>query len=394
MSSPAIAEWTLDPGVLHLNHGSFGAAPRSVLAAQQRWRDLLEVNPDAFIHEHYQPALDASRVRLAEFVGADPEGLVFVNNATAGVNAVIRSLEPMLGANDEIVVTNHTYNACRNAAVVSTDRVGARVVTASFPFPLANPEEVTAGILAAVTDRTKLVIIDAITSPTGLVLPIDDIVARLEPDIHVLVDAAHAPGMIDFDISALGASYVTANCHKWICAPKGSAFLHVREDRRGGIYAPVISHGYNGAWPGTGGHIHRQFDWTGTHDPTAWFVIQDAIDKIATLQPDGWEGVRRTNRNLCLAGRDIVLSALGIDPPAPDSMIGSIASIPVPDPEEMSDDIFDPLMIALRSKWSIEVPVFAWPQTPNRLLRISAHQYNSLDEYERLAEALVSELRL
>lgn len=394
MSSAASANWTLDPDVIHLNHGSFGAAPRVVLGAQQRWRNLLEANPDTFMFEQYQPALDKARIRLADFIGADPEGLGFVNNATSGINAVLRSLESGLEPGDEIVITNHTYNACRNAAVVSARRAGAHVVVASFPFPISGPEEVTEAVLGAVTNRTKIVIIDAVTSPTGLIVPASDIVAALEPDVEVLIDAAHAPGMIDFDIAEIGASYVTANCHKWMCAPKGAAFLHVREDRRDGIYSSVISHGYNGGWPSEGGHIHQQFDWIGTDDPSAWLCVPDAIDAVASLQPDGWAGVRRTNRRLCLAGRDILIDMLGIEAPAPDDMIGSIASIPLPDAPDHVERVLDPMMVTLRHKWSIEVPVFVWPQAPQRLVRISAQQYNSIDEYEHLGEALVSELGL
>lgn len=389
-----VSIWSLDPAVSHLNHGSFGAAPVPALEAQQRWRDLLESNPTRFMLEHYQPALDRARERLAEFVGADPSGLAFVRNATEGVNAVLRSLEASLGPGDEIVVTDHGYNACRNAAAVAAARTGARVVTASFPFPIGGAREVMDGVMAAVTDRTRLVLIDSVTSPTALVLPAAELAAALEPDVEVLLDAAHAPGMIDFDVSSIGASYITANCHKWMCAPKGAAFLYVREGRRRAVYPAVISHGYNGAWPASGGHLHTQFDWTGTDDPTAWLAVPDALDAVGGLHPDGWEGVRRANRELCLAGRNILLDALGAPPPAPDEMIGSLASVPLPEAPGRAETIFDPLMAVLRSKWSIEAMVYSWPAPPGRLLRISAHRYNRLEEYERLAEAVAVELPL
>ena len=387
-----VSIWHLDPMVSHLNHGSFGATPVPVLETQQRWRDLLESNPTRFMLEHYQPALDRARERVAEFVGADPAGLAFVNNATAGVNAVLRSLEATLQPGDEILITDHGYNACRNAVAVTAARTGAQLVTASFPFPIEGSLEVIDGIMEALTGRTRLLLLDSVTSPTALVLPIDELVAALEPDVEILVDAAHAPGMIDFDVSSMGASYVTANCHKWMCSPKGSAFLYVREDRREGIYPSVISHGYNGAWPAEGGHLHTQFDWTGTDDPTAWLAVPDAIEVVGKLQPDGWEGVRRTNRELCLAGRDILIDALGIAPPAPDTMVGSIASLPLPPSPEPAGHLFDPLMLKLRSDWSLETMVFTWPTPPGRLLRISAQQYNRIEEYERLAQAVTAEL--
>lgn len=387
--------WALDPAVSHLNHGSFGAAPVPVLEAGRRLRREMEANPTRFMLETYQPLLDESRRRLAEYTGADPEGLVFVNNATAGVNAVLRSLEPEWRAGDEIVITDHTYNACRNAAQVSASRTGAAVKTARLPYPIAEPGQVTEGVMAAVTDRTRLVMLDAVTFSSAIAAPLREIVSRLEPETAVLVDAAHAPGMIDCNVTEIGASYVAANCHKWMCAAKGAGFLYVRPDRRERIYAAVISHGYNGAWPSTGGRLHQQFDWTGTDDPAAWLTVPVAIDAMASLQPDGWEGVRRSNRELCLRGRDLLVEALGIPPPAPDEMLGSIASFPLPGRAGTDDgaaQVFDPLMARLRSEWNIEVPVFAHLDPPQRLLRISAQQYNHPAEYERLAEALLAEL--
>lgn len=386
--------WALDPAVSHLNHGSFGAAPVPVLEAGRRLREQMESNPTRFMLETYQPLLDESRRRLAEYTGADPEGLVFVNNATAGVNAVLRSLEPELRPGDEIVITDHTYNACRNAALVSAARTGATLKTARFPFPIAEPGQVTEGVMAAVTDRTRLVMLDAVTFSSAIATPLAEIVSRLEPETATLVDAAHAPGMVDFNVTEIGASYITANCHKWMCAAKGAGFLYVRPDRRDRIYAAVISHGYNGAWPSRGGRLHQQFDWTGTDDPAAWLTVPAAIDAMASLQPDGWMGVRRANRELCLQGRDLLIDALGISPPAPDGMLGSIASFPLPGRAGSEDgtQVFDPLMARLRAEWNIEVPVFAHLDPPQRLLRISAQQYNHRAEYERLAEALLAEL--
>ena len=386
--------WRLDPDVIHLNHGSFGATPTPVLEEQQRLRDAMESNPTRWFLEDYQPALDAARSRVAGFVGSDPGGIGFVNNATEGVNSVLRSLEDSLQPGDEIVVTDHSYNACRNAVTVTAARTGARVVTAAMPFPLRSESEVTDAILGMVTDRTRLLMIDAVTSPTALVLPLAEIVAALEPDVQVLVDAAHAPGMINFDLTALGASYVTVNCHKWMCAPKGSALLYVREDHRDRIYPAVISHGYNGGWPAEGGHLHTQFDWTGTDDRTAWLATPAALDAVAGLQPDGWDGVRRTNRELCLAGRDMLADLLGIEAPAPDSMIGAIASVPMPRTHLEGGTIFNPLMAALRDRWGIEVMVMSWPDPSASLLRISTQQYNSVEDLERLVEAVAVELAL
>ncbi len=390
----AVGPWLLEEGVLHLNHGSFGATPAPVLEAQQRVRRRMEANPTKyFLGGDYQRELDSARRAVADFVGGDEAGLVFVNNATAGVNAVLRSLEPTLGPGDEILVTDHEYNACRNAAEVSASRTAARVTTVRVPFPIESPRQAVDAVLAAVTDRTRILLIDAVTSATGLVMPVADIAAALEPDVRVLVDAAHAPGMIDFNVSELGASYVTANCHKWMCSAKGAGFLWVRAGRRDDVYHSVISHGYNGGWPSDGGWLHAQFDWTGTQDPSAWLTVPEALDAVGAMHPDGWPGVRRTIHQLCLSGRRILLDALGIDPPAPDEMIGAIASVPVPAPEDPGTGIFDPLMAALQQRHRIQVSVFTWPAPPARLLRISAHLYNDEAQYRRLAEAVAAELR-
>ena len=386
--------WLLDPGVLHLNHGSFGATPASVLEAQQRIRERIELNPTRFFLEgEYQERLDQARRAVAHFVGADEAGLVFVTNVTAGVNGVLRSLEPSLKPGDEILVTDHEYNACTNAAVVAASRAEAVVTTAAVPFPLEHEREVVDAVLAAVTDRTRVLLIDAVTSATGLVLPVAELAAQLEPDVRILVDAAHAPGMIDFDVAELGASYVTANCHKWMCSAKGAAFLWVRPNRRDGIYPAVISHGYNGGWPSEGGHLHAQFDWTGTHDPGAWLTVPHALAAVEAMHPGGWPGVKAAIREMCLGGRDVLIEALGIAPPAPADMIGAIASVPLPPADNSGSAIFDPLMAALRERHGIEVPVFTWPAPPDRVLRISAHLYNRPSDYDRLAEALAAELR-
>ncbi|MGF1617208.1 MAG: aminotransferase class V-fold PLP-dependent enzyme [Acidimicrobiia bacterium] len=387
-----MATWSLDPGFVHLNHGSFGATPLEVLSEQDRWRRELEANPVSFMLETYQPALEAARSAVAAFVNCDTDGLVFVPNATFGVNSVARSLEPRLAAGVEIIVTNHGYNACNNAISVSADRAGARLVTVDIPFPLESDQEIIAPILAAVSERTALVVLDHVTSPTGIVFPIADLVARLEPEVPVLIDGAHAPGMLEVDLEGLGASFYTANCHKWMCAPKGSGFLHVAERHRDWMSAAVISHGLNSGWPGSSSDFHARFDWVGTDDPSARLSVGTAIDVMDNHHPDGWRGVRRTNHELVLEGRSLLANAIGATIPAPDSMIGAIASVVLPQGPSGSDDIFDPLMEILRARWKIEVPVFAWPDTSRRLIRVSAQQYNTVSDYERLAAALVAEL--
>lgn len=387
-----MATWQLDPDVIHLNHGSFGACPAEVLELQAELRAEMEANPVAFMLRRYQPALERSRLALAEFVEADADGLVFVPNATYGVNSVLRSIEPRLEPGAELLITSHTYNACRNAVSATAERVGASVVTADIPFPIGRAEEAVAAVLDVVSDRTALILVDHVTSPTALILPVQEIIAAIDASVPVLVDGAHAPGMIDVDLSTLGASFYTANCHKWICAPKGAAFLWVHEAARSWTMPAAVSHGYNDGWPGSGSRFHAQFDWTGTDDPTARLCVGEALAVVGAHHQDGWPGVRASNHDLALAGRRIVAEALGAALPAPDSMIGSIASLPVPPEGEATASIFDPLTEALHAGWSIEVPVFAWPASPERLLRMSAQQYNHIAHYETLAEALIAEL--
>lgn len=383
-----MATWLLDPNVTHLNHGSFGACPIEVLEEQLRFRTQMERNPMGFMLHEYQPALEASRRAVADFVNADTDGMVFTSNATSGLNAVLRSLETQLPRGAEILLTNQTYNACRNAAEVAAHRFDGTLVVVDLPFPIENQQQVIDAVLDGVTERTGLVILDHVTSATGIILPVEELVAALEPDVPVLIDGAHAPGMIDVDLAGIGASFYAANCHKWICAPKGAAFLHVAEQHRASMHASVVSHGHNDGWPNSGSRFHAQFDWVGTDDPSARLSIGAALTTMGEHHVDGWPGIRASNHEMVLSARDIVADALGVESPAPKSMIGSIASLPLTPSTRATTGIFDPLMNELRDRWSIEVPVFEWPEAGHRLLRVSAQQYNTVQDYERLAEAL------
>lgn len=385
------ARFLLDEEVVFLNHGSFGACPREVLAHQTELRERLEREPVWFMLEERPRLLDAARLRVAELVRADAEDVCFVPNATSGVNAVLRSLRFQAG--DEILVTNHGYHACTNAVRYVAARAGAKLVEVRLPFPLISSEEVGLVLHGAVTKRTRLALLDHVTSPTGLVLPLEKLVPALEArGVMTLIDGAHGPGMLDFDLRSLGASFYTGNLHKWCCAPKGAAFLWVRRDRVEGIHAPVISHGFDSVSERP--RLWEEFDWMGTTDPTAWLCTPTALDAVAAMHVDGWAGVRAAGRALTLEARDILCDALGVDAPAPDSMLGQLAAVPLPPLKTPAGDHFalSPLARALFSRHHIEVPIVPWPDNHSRLVRVSAHVYNQRSEYEHLAKALVEEL--
>lgn len=393
LESPAAppALWPLDPAVTFLNHGSFGSCPRPVLEYQSQLRARLERQPVRFFVRDLEGLWDEARACLAAFVRADADDLVFVPNATAGVNTVLRSLEFRPG--DELLVTDHEYNACRNALEVTAARAGARVVVASVPFPVRRAEEIVAAVVEKMSPRTRLALVDHVTSQTGLVLPVAAIVEALGREgVDVLVDGAHAPGMVPLDVKALGAAYYTGNCHKWLCAPKGAALLYVRRDRQEAIRPLVISHGANS--PRTDrSRFLIEFGWMGTGDPTAALSVPEALRVMAAQRPGGWPEVMQRNRALALAGRQLLADALAVELPCPDSMIGALASLPLPDaaggaPPPKSPLYLDPWQDRLLAEHGIEIPIIPWPAPPKRLIRISAQLYNSLPQYRRLAEAL------
>ncbi|OUL25293.1 penicillin epimerase [Nostoc sp. T09] len=377
--------WSLDPSVTFLNHGSFGACPKAVLAVQQRLRSQLEQEPLRFFGREWEPLLDNAKSKLAEFVGADIQDLVFVNNATTGVNSVLRSL--FFCADDEILTTNHEYNACRNALDFISSRTGARIVIAQIPFPIDSPQQVIAAVMERVTAKTRLALLDHITSQTGLIFPIQQLVEELQHrDVDTLIDGAHAPGMIPLNLREIGATYYTGNCHKWLCAPKGAAFLYVQRDQQSKIRPLTISHGANS--PRTDKtRFQLEFDWAGTDDPTAYMCVPEAIAFMDSLLPGGWGELMQRNHQLVLEGRRLLCQSLGVLPPCPDEMIGSMAVIPMPAAwnnrhfMSVHDELFD--------KFGIQVQVVPWQENPRLLVRISAQMYNTYEQYVYLATALI-----
>jgi isopenicillin-N epimerase len=381
--------WLLDREITFLNHGSFGACPIPVLEAQTYFREQLEREPLRFFMREFEPLLDSARNELAAFVGAGADELAFVPNATTGINAILRSL--YFSPGDELLTTNQEYNACRNVLDYVADRTGAKIIVASVPFPLESPQQIIEAIIQQVSPRTKLALLDHIVSQTGLIFPIQKLVKELANlGVDVLVDGAHAPGMLPLNLDEIGAAFYTGNCHKWLCAPKGAGFLYVRRDKQDAVRPTTISHGANS--PRTDkSRFQLEFDWMGTGDPSPYLCVPVAINFMGSLLAGGWPELMARNHDLVLAGRQILLDKLDLPLPCPDEMVGSMAVLPLPD--EKSDAVAKggivPLQDALWEVFKIEVPVIPWPDASKRMLRISAQFYNSLPQYEYLAKALV-----
>ena len=381
--------WNLDPSFTFLNHGSYGATPKSVLEVQHQLRLHVESQPVRHYQREIDGLFDRARTALAAFLKADPEGLVFVSNATTGVNSVLRSMD--LKPGDEILVTDHVYNACNNAAIYVAEKTGAKVVTVHIPFPVASSDVVKDLVLAGVTPRTRVLLIDHITSPTALVFPVAEIIREVRPKgVEVLVDGAHAPGMLPLNLSDLGATYYTGNCHKWMCAPKGSAFLYVSEEARSKVRPLTISHGANSTRTDKS-FLHLEFDWTGTDDYSASLVLPECIQFVESVFPGGSAELMQHNHDMAVWAMEFLRSEFNAPPPCPADMLGSMAAVPclpLGEPIVWSGRVIDPVQDRLYHEFGVEVPVISWKAAGRRLVRVSAQAYNTQEDYGRLASSL------
>ena len=385
--------WSLDPDVLHLNHGSFGACPNRILEQQTQLRQQMEYNTLRFFEQDLPDLLETAREALGLFLGAPASDLVFVDNATMGVTTVLSNLNLIAG--DRVLITDHGYNACSNAARFFAERTGAEVDLINLPFPGSDSNEVIERILKGCTSRTRILLIDHITSPTALIMPLEDIVPAVQQrGIQVLVDGAHAPGMLPLRLAELGADYYTGNCHKWMCAPKGTAFLYVRSEHQSKLHPLTISHGMNRP-VGESTRFRLEFDWIGTRDLTGFLTLPALIDYMDGISNEGWAGIMVRNRALAVEARDLICQELGLELPCPVDMIGSLATICLPGSVETTFTdyhVIDPLKQILRHQYGIEVSLSAWPSPAGRYLRISTQLYNALSQYRQLTEALQLEL--
>jgi isopenicillin-N epimerase len=386
--------WPLDPAVTYLNHGSLGSCPVPVLAAQRAWQDRMEASPIEFLLRDYLPKADHVRAVLGTLIGAEPDDIALVTNATTAVNTVLRSLT--FGPGDELLTTNHEYNACLNALDVTAERSGARVVRAVVPFPVTGPDDVIAPILAAVTERTRLALISHVTSATGVIFPIREIVAALAArGVDVLIDGAHAPALLDLDVTAIGAAYYAATCHKWVCSPKGTGLLHVRRDKQAPIRPLVISHGTNDDRSDRS-LFRREFDWQGSNDPCGFLAIPTAIEVLSGLAEGGLPGLRQRNHDLALRAAAMLGDVLDCPAPSPESMISAMVAVGI-DHRFTDDETRNRLDHVLRDTFGIEVPVMRCrldlDGPPRWLVRVSCQAYNDEADIETLRLALTAALK-
>lgn len=395
MFAPCAGDFLIDPHVCFLNHGSFGATPKRVYEAQRQLQAQMEREPIRWFVEDLEPALDQARARMAAFVGCPAQDFSFVTNATAGVNAVVRSLKFQPG--DELLTSSQEYNACNNVLRWAAKQWGAKVVSVDLPWPVTSEDEVVAAVLAGVTPRTRLAMVSHVTSPTAMILPVQRIVRELaQRGVDTLVDGAHAPGFLPLNVADLGCAYYTGNFHKWLCAPKGSAFLYVRPDRQAQIVPTIISHGAN-ADRADRSRLRLEFDYIGSMDYTAWLVTPGCMDLVAELAGGGgWPEVMRANRAMALRVRGMLQERFGVGPLAPESMIGSMAAVRLPDRQEAEgprpSTYADPLQDRLVCRWGVQVPIIPFPAAPRRHVRVSCTLYNTWSQYEYLADALAAEI--
>ena len=375
------SKWLLDPDIIFLNNGSFGATPRQVLDVQHEWQQRFEREPVEFVRRHLHRELREAAATMAAFVGARGEDLVFVENATTGVNAVVRSILPHLKPGDELLTTSHVYNAVRQTLRYAADVSGCTYVEVPVPFPLGDAGEVVEAVHSALTNRTRFALFDHVTSPTGTIFPIEELVCICkERGIWVMVDGAHAPGMLPLHLEALGADWYTGNFHKWLFAPKGCAFLWTTPERQKLTHPVVISHGYQA------GYL-AEFDFTGTKD---WSTYLSAPAGRAFYEQLGGESLYTYNRALALHAQSVLVRALDIEPPAPATMIAFLASVPLP-VREPSIAAAERLSQWLFDKHRIEVPIMHWDG--RLILRTASQVYNEEWEYEHLANIIEQWIR-
>ncbi len=378
--SPAGEQYLLRPDIVFLNHGSFGARPVPVFEAYQRWQRELEQEPVAFLGRELHDRLAHARACLADYVGTEPDDLVFVPNVTHGMNIVARSLS--LGPGDEVLGTSHEYGAVERTWSFLASRDGFTYHSQHIPLPVADAEAFIECLWGGVNDRTRAIVISHITSPTALILPVAEICHRAaEAGILVVVDGAHAPGQIPLHLSDLGADFYTGNLHKWLSAPVGSGFLYARPERQDRLLPLVVSWGYQSRSPGAS-RFQDYFEWIGTDDPSAYLTVPAAIE---FQQQNDWDMVRAECHRLVVDACARTCEVTGLRPLAPLSpdWVGQMGALPLPKQDAITAE---ELQRRLLEDYRIEIPIIDWQEV--RCARLSLQAYNSASDVELLLEAL------
>lgn len=369
----------LDPTVTFLNHGSFGACPRPVFDEYQRWQRELERQPVEFLGRRILGLIDDSRVALADYLHADAADLAYVVNATAGVNMAARAVAATLVPGDEVLTSDHEYGACVMAWEWALQSVGARLVTQAIPLPLTSADAFLEALWAGVGPRTRAIYLSHLTSATALIFPIEAVIRRARAaGLTVIIDGAHVPGHIPLDLTALDADLYVGNLHKWLCAPKGAAFIHVRRDWQDRVAPLYVSWG---GYPGKSESFARRLSWQGTRDPAAELTVPTAIQ----FQRDhDWDAVRAAGHALARRARTALAEAFATPPLSPDdpAWFGQMVAVPLPDgvdPQALKSELYD--------HFRIEIPVATLD--PSRwLLRASFQAYNTAADLDALLQAL------
>jgi len=373
-------EFLLDPDVVFLNHGSFGACPRPVFEAYQAWQREMERQPVQFLGYRFGGLMAAARACLADYLGVAPRDLVYVPNATTGVNIVARSLARVLRPGDEIVTTDHEYGACDRAWRAVCEMTGAAYRRVPIPLPVTSHADVVERVWSAVGPRTRVLFISHITSPTALTLPVGALCTRArQAGILSLVDGAHAPGQIALNLADVGADFYTGNCHKWLCAPKGAAFLYARPEARDRVVPLVVSWGGD-SFLATGDAFIDELEFAGTRDYSPALAVPAAIDFQATRD---WPAVRARCHALAREARARLIDIPGIRPihPDDDAWFAQMATVELPggsDAWAIKDRLYD--------DHRVEIPTIVWDGRP--LLRVSIQGYNTPADVEALIAAV------
>jgi isopenicillin-N epimerase len=370
-------EWLLDNGVTFLNHGSFGATPIKVLEAKEEYERRLEREPLSFFLEEYPHLLKKSLLKLADFVGASTDDIVLVDNATTGVNTVLRSLENELNPGDEIITPNHVYHGIRNTMRYFSEKTGTKFIEFDIPFPTVDNKIIINKINEQINNRTKILIVDHITSPTSLIFPIKEIIDLCRSKgIITIIDGAHAPGMLKLNLDELGADFYTGNCHKWMFTAKGCAFLWISKKWQNKIHPLVISLFY-------GNGIQSEFGWTGTKNPSSWLALSPAIDFYKTL---GFDRICEYNHKLICEATELICDELDIHKHSDYNMLGFMSSIEFPVKMVINTRTTMDLRNQFMRDYKIEL---SFHNLNDKIFfRISSQVYNEIDDYKKLIPAI------